>query len=308
MMVPVTNTMPELCSRRTPYHYLTAVMLLMRLGVKLGNIELLAEGEYQNYRGEVLSQEPAPGAPLKKEARVSLRIGMSSAVDYMPFQFFYGLEGLRNADQSWDNDARRFMAPFESAYVKSKANAVMHQLKYDFGIVDPEYIKELLSLFDFEPGEFVADINEMLFWITAFPSFHFWAGNPYFVEKILTYLFGYKFRIIENVTSEFDIPGTIQYRLGTKAGRLAHETILGRRFSEQDSGYRLEISGVPSEKAVDLLPGKPLRKKIEWILGFCMPGNLECHMKIEINRSRANIGRDRKNCYLGYSSFVTGKR
>lgn len=300
--------MPEFCSRRTPYHYVTAIVLLMRLGVQLGNIELLAEGEYENYKGEVLSQEPASGSPLKKDTRVALHIGMSSAVDYMPYQFFYGLEGIRASDQSWDDNARRFMAPFESAYVKSKANAVMHQLKYDFGIVDPEYIKRVLLLFGFEAGDYVADINEMLFWLSAFPPFHFWAGNPVFVEKILTYLIGYKFKIIENVSSEFDIPETIRYRLGTKAGRLAHETILGRRFSEQDSGYRLEISHVPSEKAVDLLPGKPLRKKIEWILGFCMPGNLESHIRVHVLRSKVNVGKEAKNCYLGYSSFVSGKR
>jgi len=296
--------MPDLCSRRTPYHYLTGVLLLMKLGVSPGNIELLAEGEYENYRGEVLSQEPPSGTPLRKDSRVTLHIGCSSAVDYMPYQFFYGLEGIRSSDRSWDNKARRFMAPFESAYVKSKAAAVMQKLKYDLGIIDIAHLTKLLKLFDFEVDNHITDLHELLFWVSVFPPFHYWAGNPKYVEKLLTFIFGYEFRIIENVASESDIPENIRYRLGSKTGRLGHETIIGKRFAEYDSAYRVEVRGIPPEKTADFLPGKPMRKKMEWILGFSMPGNLEYHIKINVKRDKVAVGGETANCWLGYSSFV----
>jgi len=308
MKVISKNIMPDLCSRRTPHHYLTAIVMLMKIGVSPGNIELLAKGEYENYRGEVLSQRPKPGTPLKKDSRVSLEIGCSSAVDYMPYQFFYGLEGIRSSDRSWVENARRFMAPFESAYVKSEAGALMNQLKYDFGIIDLEYLRKFMGLFEFEGEEFIEDMNELLFWVSVFPPFHFWAGNPGYVEKVLSYIFGYEFRIIENVRSEYDIPESIQYRLGSKTGRLARETIIGKKFSEQDSCYRVEIIGVTPDRTAGFLPGKPIRKKIEWILGFCMPGNLEYDIKVRVKHEKAYVGGEAGNCYLGYSSFVYNKR
>jgi len=302
------SIMPDLCNRRTPYHYLTGIVLLLKIGVELSNIDLIAEGKYENYRGEVLTQEPAPGIPLRKDSRVALHIGCSSAVDYMPYQFFYGLEGIRSSDRSWDENARRFMAPFESAYVKSKADAVRQQFKYDFSIIDVEYIRKLLRLFNFEPEDYIRDLDELLFWLSVFPPFHFWAGNPEYVERLLTYIFRYKFKIFENVKSEYEIPADIQYRLGSKTGRLASETIIGKCFSERDSTYRVEVSGVPAAKAADFLPHKPIRKKMEWILGFAMPGNLDYKIKVNIDRSNVNVGKKAGECYLGYSSFVSDMR
>ena len=66
--------MPDLCNRRLPYHCVTALVLLKKLGVNVTEINMRAVGCYENYRGEVLKQSPEPGTPLTPGVSVSLDI------------------------------------------------------------------------------------------------------------------------------------------------------------------------------------------------------------------------------------------
>jgi predicted component of type VI protein secretion system len=133
------------------------------------------------------------------------------------------------------------------------------------------------------------------------PSFHFWAGNPSFVEKVLRYFFGYDFRIVENVESEYGIPDDIRSRLGSSSSALGEGFVVGRSFKERDSSYELQVLGVAPDEVRDLLPGKPKRRKLEWVLSTCMPNNLDCQITVKVDRSRLVLGQ--KGC-LGYSTFV----
>jgi len=299
-----SSIMPDFCSRSYPYHYTTAINLLMKMGVSTDRIFILSAGEYENYKGEIRSQDPLPGKPLEKNTRITLKIGFSSAVDYMPYQFFYGLQGLRESGGGWEERAREMMAPFESAAVKNEAGARFQKLKYEYGILDIEHLTRVLRLFNFEPNEYCNDIHDILFWVSIIPFFHHWAGNPECVEKILGFIFDYKFTIIENSALRHEIPEHLQYRLGSKSGLLARETVIGREFTERDSAYDLIIEGVKMHQTSDFLPGKPIRKKLDWVLGFCMPNNLECKIRIKVDKEPSHIGGEGKKCYLGYSAFA----
>jgi len=85
--------MPDLSSRKNPLHFSTALSILMKAGVDIHRINLIAEGKYENYRGEVHYQEPAAGSVITDNTKIILRIGSTSAVDFMPYQFFYGMGG-----------------------------------------------------------------------------------------------------------------------------------------------------------------------------------------------------------------------
>jgi predicted component of type VI protein secretion system len=196
------------------------------------------------------------------------------------------------------------MAPFDAALIREQADSCYQTRKYDFGILESEHLEKVLRLFGFEPSDYLEDFRELLFWASVFPSFHYWSGSPVLVEKILGYIFGFRFKIVENTESEYEIPEPLRYRLGSKTGRLSRETVIGRRFVERDSGYSLIVSGVKPDQVAELLPGKPRRKKLEWALKFCMPNNLDCHIIVVVDKGRTKIGRDKGKCYLGYSSYV----
>ena len=303
MNVVELKVMPDFCSRRHPFHVVTALSVLKQMGIEIRNVDILAVGEFENYRGEVRQQKPGPGTELGDNTKIMLEVGCVSAVDYLPYQMFYGLQGVTPRTGAWEEKARHLMAPFDAAVIRHDGLARYDRLRYAFGVVDIDHLLRYLELFGFEPFSPTDDVDEILFWVSVMPRFHRWAGNPRMIEKVLRRIFGYDFRMVENVSTEHVIPDQIQSRLG-KSSSIGHDFLVGRSFKECDSAYELHIRGVSPANVRRLLPGQPQRRKLEWMLSTCMPNNMACRVKITVDGSGFVLGRNRENRYLGYSSFV----
>ncbi len=301
MMITKDNKMPDFTSSRFKFNYLTALNLLSGMGVDLNRIYIKGVGIHENYRGEIRSQKPEPGATITPDTSITLEIGTQSAVDYMPYQFFYGLGGIRDTDRSWEDKARSFMAPFDAPVIRHKAAVRFNTLKYEFGIIDEQHLKRILKIFEFDSGDGWYDEDDIMLWISILPSLYMWGGNPGIVIGVLNRLFKYEFRLNENVRSTTEIPKALQYKLGVKTARLGNETVIGKSFEEYDSTYELVVSNIPVNEVRQFLPGGKLRERIERILNYCMPGYLDYRIRIEVNRGEVEAG---NNGYLGYSSFI----
>lgn len=298
-----SRIMPDLGNRRTPVHFTTALNLLRIAGVDPDQINLLAVGEYQNYRGEVQHQEPAAGAEIGPQTRITLTIGYFSAVDRMPYQFFFGLFG-RPSGRDWETNARHLLAPYDASLIRHEALARFLELKYcDLGI-DREHLTRYLGLFDFDPSQWGLEPAEAYVWSCLLPAFHAWAGNPDRVARVLRFFIGYPCRIIENVPAEFPIGEEIQYRLGSLSGRMGHETVMGKAFTECDSTYRVVISRVRHEEVGLFLPGGKKRKRLEWLLDRAMPAHLTRQITIETDSKAMVLGSGDQGGYLGYSTCL----
>jgi hypothetical protein len=293
--------MPDLTGRRYRFHFLTAINLLTCLGVPLRNIYIRAVGIYENYRGEIRAQEPEAGAAVTPDTRISLEIGSSSAVDFMPYQFFYGLHGVRSTGSTWEENARSLMAPFDAAVIRYGAAMQSQALKYELGITDTGHLSRFMGLFEYDTVDESFGIDDIVLWASILPFLYEWGGNPRVVAGVLNRLFKYDFRIEENVRSSTPIPGHLRYSLGSKTARLGKETIIGSSFEESDSTYEIMISGVPADEIIRLLPGGKTRRRIERLLQFCMPGDLDYRIKIKVDRKAA---RRSANRYLGYSTYL----
>ncbi len=297
--------MPDLCSRRHPYHFSTALNILIKLGVDINEIDILAVGEYENYKGEVVSQNPKPGVLIDTETRISLEIGFPSAVDFMPYQFFYGLAGGTSRSSAWESRSRALMAPFDSSLIKYTAIAKEQALRLSLANLDVEHLSDYLKLFHFEPRNGKRPTAEVLMWASLMPSFNFWAGNPELVARVLKYVFGYKFRIVENVEGRFDIPADCQSRLGQESSQLGKQFVMGREFREFDTTYELHISDVSPDEVRELLPGQSVRRRLEWLLGICMPNAMDCRISIKVNRDGMMLGSKKHKRYLGYATHLS---
>ena len=300
--------MPELTDRHHPFHYATALTLLMKLGVDIHGISIRAVGEHRNYLGEILSQQPDAGQPINADTPIVLDVGMASAVDYLPYQFFYGWQSGQARGDGWEEDARHLMAPFDGSVARYNAVATHEKLEYSLALVNLDYLLRFLKLFDFELPDKPDSVREPLLWSAIMPGFHAWAGSPDFVAGVLRYLFGYNFEFRENVAARYDIPDNLRSRLGKDSSRLCENWIIGRSFSECDSSYELTVSGVPAAEAGDLLPGKPQHNKLQWVLNICMPTNLDCVVRIKIASGGLKLGSPKAGSLLGYSAFVRKHR
>lgn len=294
--------MPDLCNPRHPLHYTTALTILEKLGIDTNAINILAVGEYENYKGEVIEQKPAVGTSLGPNPDIELRIGYWSAVDYMPYQFFYGLKSTPQGRVGWEDAARRFMAPFDASVIRYKSAAARTSLKYTMGVIEEEHMKRFLELFDFELLQ--GDKNELLFWYSTMPTYNHWAGNPVYIEKILTYFTGHRCEIVENIPVEYEIPDSVQNSLGFSRCELGLDLTLGKSFSECDSAYEVTVHDVSSEDMKSYLRGGIIWKKIEEILKICMPNNLEGHIIIKGKAQGMKIGKEEDLAFLGYSSYL----
>jgi len=307
MSSPGPTRMPDLCSRRSKYHYVTALNVLIRLGVDLDRIQLLGDGEYQNYRGEIVSQSPRPGTMIDATTPIELRVGFTSAVDMLPYQLFYGLEGITARNDSWEEAARRFMAPFDGSVIRYRSRATNEILKVRKGVVDLSFLVSFLELFNFQLWEREPDLEECLFWAAAMPNFHRWSGNTEKVQSVLQHLFGWEFHIRENVRGRFEIPENLRSRLGQGESRLGSELVLGREFSDNDSTYELIVSEVDPSEVSDLLPDRPKRRKLDWVLKLCMPNNLVCKTRIKVKKTAFRLGQEGHANRLGYSSYSASR-
>jgi hypothetical protein len=298
------NKMPDFCNRRYPFHYFTALTLFMKMGISLDRVDILAIGKFENYKGEVLAQKPKPGSQIDANTRFVLEVGYPSAIDQMPYQFFYGLQGRLEREGDWEMRTRKLMAPFDAAVVRHEAISRYQMLRFNFGLIDQDYLLRYLDLFDLDPHEGSLDFEEIILWASILPSFHNWAGNPQSVANVLGKIFDLDFKIKENMTSKYDIPTELQYRLGSKSGRLGRESILGQSFVECDSTYEVDIVGISRDAISEFLPGKPKRKKLEWILGISMPSDLDFRITFNVENRLTKIGKKGNGAYLGYSAHV----
>lgn len=296
--------MPQLCSRRHPLHFATALNLLSKSGINIRNVDILAVGEYENYKGEVIEQTPSAGTAVGPESKIVLMIGYNSAVDYMPYQFFYGLSGSTARTDDWDMQSRRLMAPFDASVIRYTSVAQRDALTFSLSFVEEEHLHRFLKLFDFDSAGSSDSFAELMFWFTLLPLYHHWAGNAELVEKVLTHLAGYECRIIENVSATFEIAPRIRFSLGSSESKLAEHTLVGRSFSECDSAYCVVIRNVKTKDIGDFVPGGRKREKLERGLEMCMPSNLVSHIRILGEQKGMQIGREADCGYLGYSSYV----
>ncbi|MDD3733085.1 MAG: type VI secretion system baseplate subunit TssG [candidate division Zixibacteria bacterium] len=298
------NRMPDFCHRRYPLHFTTALIILMKMGVDINRLNILAVGEYENYKGEIIKQSPAPGSPLDRKTKITLHVGYSSPVDYMPYQFFYGLGGKRITGGEWEYNARILMAPFDAAVIRHLARAHNQVLKYNLGILDREYLSRYIGLFQFALNDDRVDFEELITWANILPDFNHWSGNPTRVTGILAALFKHPFKIIENVSTTYEIPTHLQYRLGSRAGRLGREMVLGNTFTECDSSYQVIMGDMEPDEITEYLPGKLRRKKLEWFLQTCMPSHLDYRICFRVKTKAVCLRSKDNRSRLGYSTVL----
>lgn len=299
-----SRLMPDFTSRRTAFHYTTALNTLIKLGVNLNRVEMLAVGEHENYRGEIREQEPAPGTELGPSTKITLKVGYPSAVDEMPYQFFYGLGKVRSSTGGWEEAARCLMAPYDAAVIRYQAFCKFNDLKSNLGLIDYGHLQRFLSLFDFALVEETRDLGESIVWSSVFPFFNEWSGSAGLVCRVLKALFGFDFEIRENTPVDHGIPKKHRSKLGAARDKLGTGFILGAGFRDYDSGFELIVKNVDQKRVRDLLPGGKTRQRIERAMSIFMPSSLLYGIKIKVRGPRVAIGKKERKSFLGYTSYI----
>ena len=304
-MTPSERTlMPQFTDRHHPFLYTTALTTLIRLGVDLDRVELLAVGMHEAYRGEIMTQEPAAGEEITPRTTIRLEVAFESAVDILPYQFFFGFDNSRDSSGEWEMDARRLMAPLDAAVIRRRGLEDFRRLSFTLAQSDRIQLKRLFDLFEFDSKLAGDSFRERALWVALLPLFHHWAGNGEMVARMIQAVFGYPCEIHESVKSSTAIPTSLQTRLGTSNNSLGYDMIAGESFTDCESAYRLVVSDVEPEKAGSWLPGKPQYEKLRALLTLCMPGYLDGTIRVRCRRTSFAAGPAKRTARLGYTTHL----
>lgn len=296
------TVMPQFSERHHPFHFATALTTLLRLGIDLNRVQLLAVGLHETYRGEVLAQQPAAGEEIGARSVIRLEVGVESAVDILPYQFFYGFDTARESTGEWELAARQLMAPFDAAVIRRRGWEDYRRLSFTLAQSDNDQLNRFFALFEFDSKLAGETFRERALWVALLPLFHHWAGNGEMAARMISEVFGYPCQIQESVELTTAIPDALRTRLGKTNARLGAETIVGASFCDQESAYRVIINDVEPEKAGSWLPGKPMYMKLQNLLAICLPGHLEGTIVVRCRRTAFATGAASRTARLGYTT------
>jgi hypothetical protein len=295
--------MPDLCDKKQRLKLPLALMLLKCSGIDMSKVLFKAAGRDENYKGEIRSQDPAAGEPVDEDTEIILEVGYPSAVDYMPYQLFRGLEAGLSGSSMWEERARYLMAPFDGAVLRWSFGAFFEQLTYCGSLVDPDHLRRLLSLFRMEMPS-LDDPQRAVFWVGVAPHFSLWSGSPFHMPRVLARFFGVSFSVRENVPRTQTIRRELRTMLGKSLSVLGESLSPGSEITENDSSYELLIHLDDPCRATDWLPGGAKRSELREIIRHSMPEHLHCCVKVKAARRPCVIGGTPGSSYLGIASFV----
>lgn len=296
--------MPDLANPGSSTPFVHKLAGLKRVGVALENVRLLLNGEFENYKGEIIHQLPPPGEEIDPSAVMLLVVGCSSMVDQLPPSLFF-VPRKRYVDfDKMELESRKLFSCFDSMMSKIKATLEYILLVYDSVFLERTFSKRFIGAFGFPEDGWSSE--ELFFWMMLLPGFHRWAGTKKGTEEVLAQFLNTRVRIKENQKGENNLPIELQSLLGERSNRLGLDWFLGNCFSECESSFKVIIGPVSVSQVRDFLPLGPKRKKLDRILNHCVPGQLRWNVALELKQKEKNftLGETTPNCVLGYSAYL----
>lgn len=211
--------MPDLCSpRRGVRHTIdSAIPSLLRLGVEMERIVLESAGPGW-VRGTVVRQQPAPGAPVTDETRITLWIAGVGSIESLPFPMRDSAQGEFRSDA--------LFGLFDNHFLR-----LSHHLRAAGGLLDlhpddPEgayrWIVEIFRLpIEPWPKERWYDLARLL---PALPRI---AGRPDGPAIALGAMFRLPARPVRLVAGIAPVAAARRTRLGISNGRLGIDALVG---------------------------------------------------------------------------------
>jgi len=297
--------MPDLVNPQARLSFIQSLLTLKQCGVEWENVRLLAAGTFENYKGEIVKQKPEPDTELTPNTQITLWIGFTSLFDILPYQLFFGAKEWHRDTASLEKRAREFLACFDSFFIRILTQLRYLQLVYDLVIIEKHFCQHFLESFGFPADDW--EEGEILQWMNFLPTFHLWAGTKKGTEKILSTFLHAQIKIEENIQADDKLPQELRSHLGDNLCRLGENWLLGSRFSECDSAYRINVGPISVEQIKEFLPNKRKRRKMERILALSTPGQLryKISLKLRQEEKRFALGMDSKNSSLGYSAYLS---
>ena len=278
-----------------------AYIHLRRLGFPDRDIFIYPQGEFNEFKGEVLGQQPEPGDMISSGNRITLIVAMPGICDAMPDLYTDHSEDFFTEDFNDRTGTRRFFSIFDSALLKMICRLewirdIYAGAHYSAGLGD--YMGSIFSIPKKELQEIDPEILGFLL-----PRLYRYLGIEGAMSVLIETLVGIKTSILLGNDQNFLLPQNVGGQLGKK-WRLGMDMYLGERFKGENPALNIQLEIDDCESVPEIIPGSEGHRLLREILNIMLPYYAEQY-RIVIKPDKTNMHFENDASHLGYSTVLS---
>jgi hypothetical protein len=259
------------------------------------------QGEFCNFKGEILDQQPHPGDTVSPGERILLIAAVPGICESLPDLFIDHREGFHE-EFGPRGGAKRLFAVFDSAFIKMSCRLDWARDIFSGASASKIIVDYMSALWDFPERGYAWASQDLLGFIL--PGLTGFLGTESALRVYIDSVLGIKGEAKPGGMQTFPIPDEARCSLGRR-GRLGADLFIGEEFQGAEMRFDVALK-LPDLGAVrKILPGGEGRAALEDILALAMPRHEEI-FEVRPEPHAETLGFTLSETYLGYSTVAGG--
>ncbi len=277
---------------------------LRTLGFPDRNLFIFPEGEFTNFKGEIIDQRPEPGELVIPGNRIVIVAAVKGICELLPDLFTDHHESFFDEEISPRGATERLFAVFDSAFIKMICRLEWARDIYA-GISSSDRITEYWGTLLDLPERKMKQIAPQIVGFVL-PALYGYLGTESALGAYISAVTGIESRAIRSGIQRFPIPEELKNRLGLKA-ILGNELFLGEEFKGVTPETDLELDLTDLATVENIIPKGRQHSLLKEMLALAMPSAAEI-AKIKSRPDSEEICFEGGKSYLGYSTVLSSDK
>ena len=314
-------TMPDFIGHHPTSTVDAAVASLGQLGVAGERVQLVPVGPLESFRGEIVGQVPAPGAPLDDHDEITFYVSRGGIAERLPGALLEPLPTAQDeakhaiepgqSEDYWQRQVQAYGSGRRLVTVIDRALGRLHRaigrLSWSLSCLsrDTSFARRALDLVHL--GELPLSDEEQVLLSTILQRLPEWLGPAGGLVTMLEQFLGVPVTVQERPGPLLELPAAECRPLGTAQCRLGGALALGPRFHDSRPTIHVSVGPLPVAEFVALDRDPNWRAKVAALLAVCGPAACDTNFDLVLQASdRAACLGDPFGGKLGRTTYLGG--
>jgi hypothetical protein len=276
---------------------------LRTMGFPDRDIFIYPEGEFENFKGEILRQKPEAGEMVYPGDKILIVAAVAGISELMPDLFTDHNDNIFDDEFNARQGTRRLFAIFDSIFIKMLCRLEWIRDIYA-GIYPSELLIDHLSELLVMPERDMQKVpKEVLGYVL--PRLYGYLATEGALKIYLQTIMGLSCACSAADSQWFPIPEQARCSLG-KSGHLGEGYYLGDKFKGTSPQLNINLTVENMADIEKIIPGGMEHELLGKIMRLNLPGQTEGY-KIDIEPQGEKLKFENGKAYLGYSTVLTEK-
>jgi hypothetical protein len=262
------------------------------------------QGEFDNFKGEILDQRPDPGDIVSSGHRVILVAAVRGICELMPDLFTDHREDFFQEEFNPRGGAKRLFSVFDSAFLKMLCRLEWIRDIYA-GIYSSDEMADYIGVLLRLPERQMSQIpREVLGFVL--PRLYRYLGTEEAMRLYIETVMGIKSDAKAAGWQVFPLPGDRRNSLGGK-GQLGTDFLLGDNFKSAKPALDIHLLLEDLAAVRSVIPGSEGSRLLRKMLEFTIPNEIERY-SVSLHPNPDNVSFESGASFLGYSTVLHKSR